>query len=776
MKRTLSILLVCTVILSAAAFAPVVGLSSDDGTVEIPILNGDFEQSPAVDISQYKYEHAIPGWEVEYRSMPKSDMTPEPSEKLFHQIINGNSKNGTGNGTNVAHIYDNCDNNSSLGDYKYGQIIMASDYIELPALGETTAIDYNLIFDYIAPDYDKSNGQDLFVKGVARMWAGVIFYNDSNQFYHEKNGVWTTVPTGERPLNSQWNDGCRVIYQVSGGDEVIKSGEWGTIQQAKTAPVGATKARILFNANANNKFDFAVDNVRFTYSPKQAAKITNSEFEDTHVIPGWSPYFNTNFDANEYYTLSNDKAADGSAALGIHKDVTNKGVYIYSDPILLPEGDKTGKSFQVTFDGRSENGKTRGRYVLQFYQNGADGIPGTSDDKVLTNKGTGGTTGIAPAVYNSETGELTGGQYLGVSDKYALSGTDNYRFAYQELTNNWKTYNYPVKYASNAGDYDYVRMSFYQVVNQGGTSAYFDNLVIEYGDDASGFAPLSIRNADFEEPMEVPGWSVYNGVETDGTIAYMASDDNKLSGHLSLKLVDKDPGRMIGMWSEPIDVISGLTYNLSFRYNVQSSLAYDLKFFNATGQVYDTQRGEFVNADAAVLTEQGSVESVKTGETADKSKEYLAPEGAAYARICFNTVEAGDNSTSCFDKVELSSSVPAGLTVLQPYLECDGERVTDMSVLSAGDVVQANVNCYNNTTEDVTIRLILVKYDANGALESIQSKPAVLAGRDPDAVMNEKVNANVQMEIPSEGGSIKIFVWDSFIGMNNMVNPTSITY
>ena len=42
--------------------------------------------------------------------------------------------------------------------------------------------------------------------------------------------------------------------------------------------------------------------------------------------------------------------------------------------------------------------------------------------------------------------------------------------------------------------------------------------------------------------------------------------------------------------------------------------------------------------------------------------------------------------------------------------------------------------------------------------------------------MNEKVNANVQMEIPSEGGSIKIFVWDSFIGMNNMVNPTSITY
>ena len=249
-----------------------------------------------------------------------------------------------------------------------------------------------------------------------------------------------------------------------------------------------------------------------------------------------------------------------------------------------------------------------------------------------------------------------------------------------------------------------------------------------------------------------------------------------MSGHLSLKLVDKDPGRMIGVWSEPIDAIPGLTYHLSFRYNVQSALSYDLKFFNATGQVYDTQRREFVNADAAVLTEQGSVELVITGETAEKRKEYSAPEGASYMRVCFNTVEEGDNSTGCFDKVELSSSVPAGLTVLQPYLEYDGERVADMSVLSAGDVVQANVNCYNNTTEDVTIRLILVKYDASGVLESIQTRKAVLAGRDPDAVMNDKVNVKVRMQLPSEGGSIKIFVWDSFTGMNDMVRPTSITY
>ena len=772
MKRKLSLLIVCTLSIGILAVSPVVGAPSDEVLFPIEVPNGDFEQSEAVDISNYNYTEKIPGWDVEYRSYVPPNKTPAANNTLFHHVING----GSGNDSNVAHIYDFCDNGTA-GDYKYGQITMATDYIALPELSQSSEIDYTIAFQFVAPTYDTSGGTNLYHKadGVARMKVSIAFFNENNQYY--KGGKWENVPTSYPLMNLR--DALAEDLEWKKNDSSVKlpaAGEWCSFQWTKTAPAGATKAKLIF-ASGNNKYEFAFDNVQLLYSPKLSTKVTNSEFEDAHVIPGWSPYFNTSFDANEYYTLSNDKAADGSAALGIHKDATNKGVYIYSDPILLPEGDKTGKSFQVTFDGRSENGKTRrGRYVLQFYQNGADGIPGTSDDKVLTNKGTGGTTGIAPAVYNSETGELTGGQYLGVSDKYALSGTDNYRFAYQELTNNWKTYNYPVKYASNAGDYDYVRMSFYQVVNQGGTSAYFDNLVIEYGDDASGFAPLSIRNADFEEPMEVPGWSVYNGVETDGTIAYMASDDNKLSGHLSLKLVDKDPGRMIGMWSEPIDVISGLTYNLSFRYNVQSSLAYDLKFFNASGQVYDTQRGEFVNADAAVLTEQGSVESVKTGETADKSKEYLAPEGASYARICFNTVEAGDNSTSCFDKVELSSSVPAGLTVLQPYLECDGERVTDMSVLSAGDVVQANVNCYNNTTEDVTIRLILVKYDANGALESIQSKPAVLAGRDPDAVMNEKVNANVQMEIPSEGGSIKIFVWDSFIGMNNMVNPTSITY
>lgn len=775
MKRKWSLLTACALFVSILAASPVVGAPTDDVLVPIEVPNGDFEQSTAVDILEHNYTEKIPGWEVEYRAYVNSKETkPAPGEKLFHQIING----GAGNNSNVAHIYDNCDTNANLGDYRYGQIILATEYLDLPAIGQSAAVDYQVNFDYIAPDYDKSGGKDLYVKGAARFWAGVIFYNDSNQYYRDQTNAWTALPSASatHPLNAQWNDGARVMYQTNAADGYvqIKSGEWGSVNLPKTAPAGATKAKIFFVAGGNPKYDFAVDNVQLLYSPKLSAKVTNHEFETGNVIPGWSPYFNTAFDAKQYYTLSNDKAADGSSALAIYKDIDNGGVYIYSDPILIPEGDKTGKSFKVSFDGRSEGGKKRGRYVLQFYQNGPDGIPGTADDKVLTNKETGGSTGIASAEYNAATGELTGGQYLGVSDKYALSGTDNYRFAYQELTNDWKTYNYSVKYASDAGAYDYVRMSFYQVVNQGGTAAYFDNLMIQYGDDASGFTPLAIRNADFEEPMQVAGWSVCNGVDPDTDLNVMVTSDNVLSGHASLTLIDKDPGRRISVWSDPIDVMPNVNYNLRFAYNAGAKLSCDLKFFDTKGQVYSAEEGRFIPANETMLVGKDETNAAGAGTTGKADKAFTSPQGAAYARVILSTTDA-DTATCYFDNVQVSYSIPGGLAVSQPYLTCGGAAVTDMSMVSEGDTVQANASFYNNTDEDQEFRLILVKYDAEGIVERIVSKTVAVAKRDEATKLNETVSANVSLEVPSEGGKINIFVWDSFTGMNNMVSPTSIT-
>lgn len=133
MKRTIGFITIVAMLFTMIPAFGVTAASPAPGEkVSITVPNGDFEQSKAVDITQKTYTDPISGWDVEYRAYVNSKETnPVAGDKLFHQVING----GSGNNSNVAHIYDNCDTNTSLGDYRYGQIILASDYLDLPAVG-----------------------------------------------------------------------------------------------------------------------------------------------------------------------------------------------------------------------------------------------------------------------------------------------------------------------------------------------------------------------------------------------------------------------------------------------------------------------------------------------------------------------------------------------------------------------------------------------------------------------------------------------------------------
>ena len=363
MKRTIGFITIVAMLFTMIPAFGVTAASPAPGEkVSITVPNGDFEQSKAVDITQKTYTDPISGWDVEYRAYVNSKETnPVAGDKLFHQVING----GSGNNSNVAHIYDNCDTNTSLGDYRYGQIILASDYLDLPAVGQSTAVDYEVDFDYIAPGYDTSGGQDLYVKGNTRLWAGIIFYNDAEQYYNDQKSAWTALPSASAvcPLNAQWNDGARNIYEWKndGKEYPIQSGEWGTVNLPKTAPVGATKAKVFFVANGNNKFDFAVDNVEMSYIQPDievsGASVTNGDFEadapaKNGTITGWTYAVNAGAALNDtdlYYEI---KADEGDQSLYIHDNSATYALGVISDKITVVPGNQ----YQFTYSYKTTRG------------------------------------------------------------------------------------------------------------------------------------------------------------------------------------------------------------------------------------------------------------------------------------------------------------------------------------------------------------------------------------------------------------------------------------
>lgn len=354
MKRTIGFITIVAMLFTMIpAFGVTAAVPAPGDKVSITVPNGDFEQSTMVDITQKIYTAPIPGWDVEYYP---TALNNTPSDILFHHVVNG----GAGNNTKVCHVYDLCEKNkASIEAYKSGQIILGTDYIDLPAVGQSTAVDYEVEFDYIAPTFDNSNGEDLYHTGdyQSRFWAAVTFYNDSNQYYKNGNG-WTAVPS---TLNAQYQNTIYYEWKNTTGDWKIKAGEWGTVQMPNTAPAGATKAKIFFVASANNRNEFAVDNVKLSYIQPDievsGASVTNGDFQadapaKNGTITGWTYAVNAGAALNDtdlYYEIKED---EGDQSLYIHDNSETYALGVISDKITVVPGNR----YQFTYSYKTTRG------------------------------------------------------------------------------------------------------------------------------------------------------------------------------------------------------------------------------------------------------------------------------------------------------------------------------------------------------------------------------------------------------------------------------------
>lgn len=102
--------------------------------------------------------------------------------------------------------------------------------------------------------------------------------------------------------------------------------------------------------------------------------------------------------------------------------------------------------------------------------------------------------------------------------------------------------------------------------------------------------------------------------------------------------------------------------------------------------------------------------------------------------------------------------------------KADGSNVTSLSQLNAGETLKINVSLKNTSELPVTTTLLIVKYDANGVVESVTTKVIVIpsTGGDPDyTTVRDYV-------VENNSGSVEVMLWDSATNLNSLIDPIRI--
>lgn len=102
--------------------------------------------------------------------------------------------------------------------------------------------------------------------------------------------------------------------------------------------------------------------------------------------------------------------------------------------------------------------------------------------------------------------------------------------------------------------------------------------------------------------------------------------------------------------------------------------------------------------------------------------------------------------------------------------KADGSNVTSLSQLNAGETLKINVSLKNTSELPVTTTLLIVKYDANGVVESVTTKVIVIpsTGGDPDYITVR------DYVVENNSGSVEVMLWDSATNLNSLIDPIRI--
>lgn len=102
--------------------------------------------------------------------------------------------------------------------------------------------------------------------------------------------------------------------------------------------------------------------------------------------------------------------------------------------------------------------------------------------------------------------------------------------------------------------------------------------------------------------------------------------------------------------------------------------------------------------------------------------------------------------------------------------KADGSNVTSLSQLNAGEILKINLSLKNTSELPVTTTLLIVKYDANGVVESVTTKGIVIpsTGGEPDyTTVRDYV-------VENNSGSVEVMLWDSATNLNSLIDPIRI--
>lgn len=748
MKKFGSVILMFTVCFSFLAGTQAILAEEAETAIYLPVINSGFEEEiPAHDftagdkIYSSREENTIPGWEV-YQDFTYKTWNPEETGKAYvNPIFYGVSQSvykqtirqagvKAYEGTNMLVLADQDENlttvpNDPKGIYIHSEPIAISENV-------TYHLSYQVWSDW-------------------RLGDELKFYNADGQLW--LNNTWVEA-NDENELAASTN----FITLDKVQPEALKGGVWGEKTLDRKAPSGAAAVRIAFFTPIAQAGNMCVDNVKLSFSPKSELTVCNAEFEQKPQIPGWHDYTYPPekdwYTSTGYFAFSNEQRTEGNTGLKMHMTAVGPVVYKQSSPITIPK-DKITEYIKLQMDVRSA---TDGRCAIgiHFFRSGEDGIVGTADDMILRN-----------AYYNAQYKTVAGGNWESAETTSMTPGYDGMILNLRgQATAAWQPFGFEAKL--NA-DYDYIKINIFQHHTLSYTQAWFDNVSLSVGNNTDGFTPLDVRNAGFEESVDIPGWSAFSTFEPNENIFYSVTDDKQLSGYLSLRIKDKDPSQTVGLWSDSFDVIENGIYELGYSYRTDSTGFSDLKFFNVKGEVYNPVTEEYEAATEENLQRHSAALKKSDGKTVSALNKYTAPKGAVKARICL--MSSPEEESDCFFDAVRLHFIPQGIWMAQtPMLVRGDECLSSTEDLAPYDTVRAKTLLYNNSDEECEVRLVLVHYDGKGVMKQISIKNVTLPGRDSFSKQNSPVEAVTDTMTLREGqGSFRIFVIDAFHRLKNII-------
>lgn len=742
---------VCFMVALCVSFlsAPKVILAEETtGEIFLPVINSGFEEKiPDHDfnsgdkIYQSRGENTIPGWEV-YQDFTYKTWNPEETGKAYvNPIFYGVSQS----------VYKQTIRQAGVTAYEGANMLVLADQDENLT---TVPNDPKGIYIHSEPISIRENVTYHLSYQVWSDWR----LGDELKFYNADGQLWLNNTWVEANDENELAASSNFVTMDKVQPEPLKGGVWGEKILDRKAPSGAVAVRIAFYTPMAQAGNMCVDDVKLSFSPKTELSVRNGEFEEKTQIPGWQDYtYRTEenwYTPTGYFAFSSEQKTEGNTALKMQMTAVGPIVYKQSEPIIIPK-EKTSDYIRLQMDVRSA---TDGRCVIgiHFFRNGEDGRTDTSDDMILRN-----------AYYNAEYKTVAGGNWEPADTVSMTPGYDGMILNLRgQAGTAWKTFSFDAK---RNEDYDYIKINIFQHHTLSYTQAWFDNISLSVGNDTDGFTPLDVRNAGFEESIEIPGWSSFASFEPNGNIFYSVTDDRALSGYLSLRMKDSDPSQTVGLWSDAFDVMENGTYELECFYQTDSMGFYDLKFFNSTGEVYNPSTEMYEAATEENLCRHSAVLESSGGKNVTVQKRYTVPKGAMKARICLMS-SLEEESDCYFDAVRLSFFPNGELMAQRPVLLRGEEVVTHTGTLKENDVVRGRTLLYNNTDEERNVRLVMARYDHKGIMRQISIKNVTLPARDSFSKQNTPVEALTEpMTLRQGEGSFRIFVIDAFDRLKNII-------